>query len=114
MDDNLKEFQVEYSVWAAQPLSGNFTLVGNPFDRESIIKHIAHHIYQETGNIVNWFQTLGLSYRISESARLLDSPWDSHLNVEITAQEAATISTNSQLDLGKIEKLREMYRDGDG
>lgn len=114
MDDSLKEFQVEYSVRAAQPISGNFPLVGNPFDRENIIKRIAQHIFQETGSVVNWSQTLGVTYRISESARLLDSPWDSHLNVEVTAQEAVIITTDSSLDEGKIEKMREMYRQGDG
>jgi hypothetical protein len=115
MNDS-KEFQVEYSIWAPISRNGNFQASGNPFDREDILTHIAYHVSQQGGEPVDWSQILRITYKISETTRLLDSAWDSYHEGEATAEEMVKLVGDSPKggETSKIEKLREMHRRNDG
>lgn len=109
-----KEFQVEYSIFLPVTINGNFCLNGNPFDREDILGKIMADAQQN--QTINWAQCLEITYTISESSRLLDSAWDSHLTGKADTQQILALL--KQLSQGrtesKIEKMRKMHEQGNG
>lgn len=107
--DKSKEFQVEYSILLPTARYANFSTSGNPFDREHLLIEIANHAALQTGGPVDWSKTLGVSYTISESARLLDSAWDSSHEGSATAEEMLEL-LNKVSQVSKMEKMREMHR----
>ncbi|HEX2910550.1 MAG TPA: hypothetical protein VH186_07045 [Chloroflexia bacterium] len=112
--DKSKEFQVEYTILLPVPRHGNFSAFGNPFDREEVLAHIAHHA-GKVGEPVDWSQTLGLTYDISETARLLDNPWNSHHGGKATAEEMLELERKNRAgESSKISRMREMHDQSDG
>lgn len=111
-----KEFRVEYTIRYPEEIYGNFEAFGNPFDREDILNHIAFHAWQRTGEPVNWDETLGLTYEVKETARLLDSAWNSLHGGSATAGEMLELlhSSESSRESSKIERMRKMHRQEDG
>lgn len=104
-----KEFQVEYSILLPEARHGNFSTSGNPFDREQILTEIAYHALLQASTPVNWSESLGVNYTISESARLLDTAWDNPHHGNATTEEMLEL-VNKVPPISKLEKMREMHR----
>jgi hypothetical protein len=101
---NYKEFQVEYTVLLPVSRQGNFRHYGNPFDRENILRAIVAELANGQNEPVDWSQTLGIIYQISETTRFLDSAWDNQPVNHFTVTELQ----NLLAELGAVSKFEKM------